>query len=221
MRDEPEGNEYLSLQNIVTSDMPTQQFSQRVKEYLQQPVESRLQRLASTPDELGQVIKGHSDVTLSHRPGPKKWSAKEVVCHLRDIEELVIMRFHLMLVADEPRVFVAGVQPSDPGKWGIDDQVPCPSDPDRWAEERQYQRNDAFLALSAFCRRRREVITLFRRLTPEQWQRGCVFPDDRRLTFEGWTAAMAAHDDGHLAQLQHALASAALISEGTSQARRS
>jgi hypothetical protein len=175
------------------------------EEYSRIPVEARLQRLACTPDELAGTTQGETDVALSTRPGPQAWSAKEVICHLRDIEELVITRFHLMLVMEDPRVFVAGAPPCDPENWGIDEQVPFPFDPVRWAEERQYQRCDAILAIEAFRRRRREVLTLLRRLSPVQWHRGCIMPDRTRITYEGWTAGMANHDDEHLAQLRRAL----------------
>ena len=188
--------------------MLTKDFAVTFEEYLQQPVESRLKRLEETPGDLAKTIAGRSDAVLSRRPLPNKWSAKEIVCHLRDIEELVIVRFHLMLVMEEPRVFVAGVSPSNPELWGIDDLVPVPIDPDRWAEERQYLRNDAGLALQAFHRRRQEVLIFLQRLSPEQWRRGCIFPDDRRSTFVQWTAAMAAHDDQHLAQAERALIAA-------------
>jgi hypothetical protein len=197
--------------------MASTSFQQRVQEYLTRPLEYRLDRLGVTPEELGRAVEGQNDATLSSRPGPKKWSAKEVICHLRDIEELVVMRFQLMLVADDPRVFVAGVAPRDPQKWGIDDQVAYPANPDRWAEDRQYQRNDAFLAMAAFRQRRLEALSLLRRLNPEQWHRACIFPDDRRMTFEEWTAAMAAHDDGHVAQITQALASAPTILPSTNE----
>jgi hypothetical protein len=151
------------------------------------------------------AIQGEADVSLSRRPGPQAWSAKEVICHLRDIEELVITRFHLMLVMEDPRVFVAGAPPCDPENWGIDEQVPFPFDPARWAEERQYQRCDTMLALEAFRRRRREVLTLLRRLSPDQWRRGCILPDRTRITYEDWTFGMANHDDEHIAQLKRAL----------------
>jgi hypothetical protein len=168
-------------------------------------VESRLQRLAYTADELASAVQGKDDVTLSRRPAPREWSPKEVICHLRDIEELVITRFHLMLVMEDPRVFVAGAPPSDPENWGIDEQVPFPFDPVRWAEERQYQNCDTALAIQAFRRRRREVLTLLRRLSPDQWRRGCILPDLTRITYEDWTAGMANHDDEHIEQLKQAL----------------
>src|SRR5205823_4311112 len=51
-------------------------------EYLKQSVDARLARLARTADDLAAAIRSHDDTTLSRRPEPKAWSAKEVVCHL-------------------------------------------------------------------------------------------------------------------------------------------
>jgi len=179
--------------------MPTRE------EYARQPIERRLQRLARTPEDLAAAIHGKSDAALSRRPGPKKWSGKEVVCHLRDIEELFMLRFHQMLGTDNPTFLVLGEVPPDPERWGIGGQVGMPLSPDRWAEERQYLRNDATVALNAFRNRREETLALLGKLSPAQRQRGSNHVTLGRMTFEDWVALMAAHDDKHLGQLQRAL----------------
>jgi DinB superfamily len=179
--------------------MPTQ------REWVHETLERRLDRLARTPDDLTAMIGGQSDAKLSQRPDGRNWCAKEVVCHLRDIEELVILRFHMMLAMDDPKVLVVGAPLADPTAWGIGGDVPHPLDADRWAEERQYLRNDTLHAMAAFRRRRQEVMALLGRLTPSEWQRGCLHPTFGRIDFRDWTAGMAAHDDNHLAQLGRAL----------------
>ena len=178
-------------------------------EYARQPVPERLQRLARTPDDLAAALRGKSDDILSRRPGAKKWSAKEVVCHLRDIEELFMLRFHQMLGTDEPTFLVLGEMPPEPERWGIGGRVGMPLSPDRWAEERQYLRHDASMALGAFRNRREETLALLGELSPAQWQRGCIHVTLGRMTFGDWVALMAAHDDKHLGQLQRALDAAA------------
>ena len=80
-----------------------------------------------------------------------------------------------------------------------------PLDPLRWAEERQYLRNDAGAALAAFERRRSEVLSLLESLSLAQWQRGGVHLSRGRLTIGDWVASLAAHDDKHLDQLAGAL----------------
>lgn len=178
--------------------MPTRE------EYLKQPLERRLERLARTADDLAAEIRGRSEADLSRRPDAKSWSAKEIVCHLRDVEEFCMLRFRMMLAMDEPKVLSAGNMPKNPAEWGVVGSE-LPVDPNRWAEERQYLRNDGAAALDAFQRRRQESLDFLRRLTPEQWQRGCIHPTLGRLTFTDWTAQMAGHDDNHLDQLRRAL----------------
>ncbi len=179
--------------------MPTRE------EYAKQPVEQRLKRLERTANELAAAVHGQSDATLSRRPDAKNWAAKEIVCHLRDIEELFMARFQTMLAMDEPKFLVLGAMPPDPEQWGIGEGVRPAIDPDRWAEERQYLRNDTAPALAAFSGRRQESLTFLRRLTPVQWQRGSVHVTLGRMTFGDWVALMAAHDDNHLHQLKRAL----------------
>lgn len=178
--------------------MPTRE------EYAKQPLEPRLERLTRTAGELAAAMGGRSDPELSRRPEGSNWSAKEIVCHLRDVEELNMIRFRMMLAMDEPKVLAAGAMPKNRAEWGIIGSEP-PLDPDRWAEERQYLKNDAAAALAAYRRRRAESLDFLRRLTPEQWQRGCLHPTLGRVTFTDWTAIMAGHDDNHLSQLTHAL----------------
>lgn len=172
--------------------------------YAALPLDQRLARLARTADDLAAATRGHTDDALSRRPDPKSWSAKEVVCHLRDIEELCMMRFRTMLAMHEPKVLVAGARPTNPEEWGLVGGE-LPVDPERWAEERQYQRCDPAAALAAFTKRRAESLDFFRRLSPEQWHRACLHPTLGRLTYGDWTALMAGHDDNHLAQLTRAL----------------
>ena len=173
-------------------------------DYLHQPLAERLARLAKTPDELSDAVRGRSDAALSRR-ATDGWSAKDVVCHLRDVEELCITRYHLMLAMDAPKVFVVGAAPRDAAAWGMGGAVPFPYDPDRWREERQYERNDASEALAAFRRRRAEVLALLSSLSPGQWQRTGIHPQHGAVTFEDWTAGVASHDDSHLEQLRRAL----------------
>jgi len=174
-------------------------------EYLKQPLEQRLERVARTPGELAALVQDQSGAALSRRPDGKNWAAKEVVCHLRDIEELFMVRFQTMLAMDDPKFLVLGTMPPNPAEWGIGGPVKPAIDPDRWAEERQYLRNDSGTALAAFRERREESLVFLRRLTPEQWQRGSRHVTLGRVTYGDWVALMAAHDDNHLSQLQRAL----------------
>src|SRR5207249_12242039 len=86
---------------------------------VKQPIEARLARLARAADELAAAIRGRDDAALSRRPEPKAWSAKEIVCHLRDIEELCVLPYQAMLAVPGPRLFVVGVTARASGACGI------------------------------------------------------------------------------------------------------
>jgi hypothetical protein len=143
-------------------------------------------RVERTPAELVDAIQGASATVLARRPAPKSWAATEVICHLRDNEEWFLERMKLVLAMDLPR-FVA-------------------TNPDRWAEERQYLTNDGALALAAFTRRRGETLDFLRKLAPHGWSRAGVHADSRgRRTIDEFLSVMAWHDDNHLDQLRRAL----------------
>ena len=158
-------------------------------EVAKQSREARIRRLSRTPDDLAAAIRGQSEAVLMRRPDGRSWAPNEVVCHMRDIEELLMARLTLTVASYEPRL--VGF---DPG-----------NTPDRWAEERQYLRNDIGEALAAFRRRREESLAFLRGLTPEQWDRGALHPTRGRMTIEDFVTLETWHDDNHLDQLRRAL----------------
>jgi len=147
----------------------------------------RCARLASTADELGAALAGASAATLARRPAPTAWAPVEIVCHLRDNEEWFLQRLQQIMVMDEP-VFVR-------------------TNPERWASERQYLRNDAAEALAAFRARRDETLAFLAARAPGDLARAGMHSDSRgRRTLDEFVTVMVAHDDNHLDQLRRALA---------------
>ncbi len=148
--------------------------------------DERLARLASTPGQVAGAIEGRSARVLARRPAPGVWAPVEVICHLRDTEELFGDRFAAILAMPEPVLPAAG--PAD-----------------RWADERQYLRHDAATALAHFRRRRGESLETLVAMSPSDWQRGGEHPARGRLSIDMVVASMAWHDDNHLEQLTRAL----------------
>ena len=165
--------------DLRRSTMPT------MEEYAKQPAEQRLTRMERTADELAAAVRGQSAAALARRPDAKNWAATEIICHLRDIEEAFMTRFEMILATDGARL--VGVSP------------------DRWAEERQYLRNDAAEALAAFRKRRDESLAFLRKLTPEQLERAGVHAVRGPMKIDDFVTLMAWHDDNHLDQLKRAL----------------
>jgi hypothetical protein len=163
-----------------------------------------LSRLERAPGEVARTIPATS-AAAGKPPAARSWSATEIVCHLRDVEELFQRRFHTILAIEEPMILALGATPKDLLAWRIGGPIGHPLDPERWAVERQYIRNDPHEALAAWQRRRTEVLTLLSALTPTEWQRGGVHLSRGRLPLVDWVASLAAHDDNHLDQLRRAI----------------
>ncbi|HTO12930.1 MAG TPA: DinB family protein [Candidatus Binatia bacterium] len=157
-----------------------------IQGWFEKPADERMARLARTPDQVAAALGGHRAAVLARRPAPEAWSPTEIVCHLRDIEEVLGERVAAILADDEPALPEAG--PAD-----------------RWARERQYARHDPEQALAHFRRRRGESLETLIALPPAGWQRGGEHPARGRLTIDMLVAHMAWHDDNHLEQLIRAL----------------
>ncbi len=164
-----------------------------------------VRRLDGTSSVLASAIHGYGNEPLARRPGPTDWSPTEIICHLRDVDELFQIRFHTILALDDPRILVLGADPEDLASWGIGGRVHHPLDPSVWAEDRQYRRNDPGEALTAFRRRRNEIVALLSGLAAGQWERGGIHLRRGRLTLGQWVESLAAHDDNHVDQLRRAL----------------
>jgi len=167
--------------------------------------QTSLESLDRTPRAIGEATRGRSDDMLDIRPAERAWSATEIVCHLRDVEQLFQERFHTILALDEPRILAFGASESDLAPWRISDRDSHPLNPDRWAEDRQYRRQNAREALAAFTRRRGAVLTLLRSLSTAEWRRAGIHIGRGRMTLLEWVGSLVAHDANHLEQLRRAL----------------
>jgi DinB superfamily len=172
----------LFHQLVVESSSP----ASTVEAWFRRTPAERLARLASTPAQVARALDGHGARVLARRPAPRAWAPVEIVCHLRDTEATFGERFAAILAMDEP-------------------VLPTVGPADRWAEERQYLRQDAATALGHFRGRRGESLETLMTLSPVDWQRSGHHPARGRLSIDLLVALMAWHDDNHLDQLTRAL----------------
>lgn len=141
-----------------------------------------LWNLRSLPNEVSDLIEDLDEDGLRWRPMPNKWSVKEIVCHLRDIEEVHLARYRLVLSEDAPLL---------------------PSvDQNRLAIERDYIGADAASALTAFRSLRDEVIRFLEAVPPDSWSRGGVHRSAGPLTLERLVVRQKDHDLKHLIQMK-------------------
>jgi hypothetical protein len=159
-----------------------------IEEYAKQPFEKRLDRMGRTADELAAAICGRSDAELSRRPDPKNWAAKEVICHLRGVEDVYFARSRSMVLND------------------VDMKIYADSSAvERWATNRQYLRRDGTEAVAGFRELRGEFLTFLRGLTPADREPGCIHPVRGRVTIDFFVSMLSWHDGNHLDQIVRAL----------------
>jgi len=140
--------------------------------------------LKSLPNELEDLLKDLDEETLRWRPIPNKWSIKEIMCHLRDMELLAYLgRYRKMLTEDNP--LLPNV------------------DQDRIAIETDYINQDAKTALEEFKRLRLETIQTLEGAPPESWARSGRHSTDGPMTVEQLVVRQIKGNDlNHLVQMK-------------------
>lgn len=150
----------------------------------QREKERLLWNLRSLPNELDDLVKGIDEETLRWRPVPNKWSIKEIICHLRDMEaEAYLARYRRMLTEDNP------LMPN--------------VDQDRLAVERDYINQDACAALARFKQLRAETVQTLQSSPVESWSRGGIHETDGPMTIEQLVhRQIKGNDLNHLVQIR-------------------
>ena len=140
--------------------------------------------LKSLPNELDDLLKDLDEETLRWRPIPSKWSVKEIMCHLRDMERLAYLaRYRRILSEDNPSL--ANV------------------DQDRIAAETDYINQDASAALDEFKRLRWETIQTLASVPVEAWSRAGIHETDGPMTVEQLLIRQIKGNDlNHLVQMK-------------------
>jgi hypothetical protein len=150
----------------------------------QRDKERLIWNLKSFPNELDDLLKDLDEDTFRWRPRPDKWSIKEIMCHLRDMErEAYLARYNRMLGEDNP--WLQNV------------------DQDRLAYERDYINQDARAALEEFKQLRAETIKTLEAASPDVWSRTGVHEVDGPLSIEQLAVRQIKGNDlNHIVQMK-------------------
>ena len=152
----------------------------------QQVRERQIAAMRLSCEILGHILRDVSgEQARALRDGPDGWSIVEIVCHLRDFDEIFHNRARMMLAHDHP-------------------QLPA-YDHEAIAIERDYQSQslaEAFVALKAS---RASFARFFETLAPEQWARGGDHPERDSFSMTDALMQVSAHDLDHLEQITRVL----------------
>lgn len=144
-----------------------------------------LRSMRKNPVILEGLIKDLSpDQARQYTDGPDGWSVVEIVCHLRDLEEIYYQRALRMLHEDEPAL--AGF------------------DQNEMARQGDYINQDLAAVFQELVAKRRRFILFFNELTDEQWQRTGIHPEAGKIHLLEQAFQVGSHDIDHIEQLVRA-----------------
>ena len=146
-----------------------------------------LDALKSTPETLTGLLQGVTQArAVASKGGDEDWSVVQVICHLRDAEEISLQRVSSILDQDDPPIF------------GYDQAA--------LARERNYQGQDLRLALEAFIAFRRQYLATLSSIQPDEWNRTGRHNEIGQITILSHAVHHACHDAIHCAQIARQLA---------------
>lgn len=135
--------------------------------------------IAQTPKRLAQVVDGLSSAEIEARPGPGKWSVREVVAHLADCE--IAFGFRLRQSYGGERL----IQPFDQDAWA-----------------RAYAGLPVDQALATFMALRGWNVAFVKGLSEADKALPAVHPERGEMRLWTIVETMAGHDLHHLAGLK-------------------
>jgi DinB superfamily len=143
--------------------------------------------LEDTPRRVGELLARIGDAGLSRRFAPGKWTAREVFCHIADVE--VGTGFRVRQIATSTGQHI--IQPFDQDLWA-----------------KPYTRLPARAAVTAFSALRPFNLAWYRTLPAEDLARVAFHPERGDESIETILRMQAGHDRNHLAQLESIAAAA-------------
>jgi uncharacterized damage-inducible protein DinB len=158
-------------------------------------LQQKIDAIAAGPSLIAEAVAGCDASALDYQPAPGKWSIREIVAHLADIDVLYGYRLRQM-IADKTPVLAA-------------------IDQDDWARNLHYRDADVAEALECYRASRRANVRLLRGLRVADLQRGAFHPELKRIvTIEELLGMMLKHDPNHRGQIERLRQQAAAREKG-------
>jgi hypothetical protein len=141
---------------------------------------------------VAEVLDAITNEELDARPGPGRWSAREIVHHLGDSEMTAAVRLRLLLAEDRPAIK------------GYDQ--------DQFARRLHYDRPYQG-SLEAFRWARQSTAEILERLSPADWRREGTHSETGPFGVEQWLEIYAPHAHRHARQIREARDAAGRMKE--------
>ena len=141
-----------------------------------------LERFRRGPEVVAVSTTGASGAQLDFQPAPGKWSVRQIVCHLADMELTAAVRIRKIVAEDNPTLDTY--------------------DPDAWAAKLHYETRRFSQALESFRRTRGENYELLKALPEESFHRPAVHPKRGAVTLLDIVRIYAEHPEKHAGQIR-------------------
>ena len=136
-----------------------------------------LERFRRGAELVAAVTTGAAGAEWDYRPGPEKWSVRQIMCHLADCELVAADRFR-RVIAEKDAVL----------QW-FDEKA--------WAENLDYHKRKFSHALESFRRLRAENYDLLKDLPDEAWARTAAHTKFGVMTLAELLRRNADHAENH------------------------
>ena len=145
-----------------------------------------LERFRRGAELLAFAMTGAAGPELDFKPGPDKWSVRQILCHLADSELVGAMRLRQVIAEDNP------VLPA--------------YDEKAWAERLDYSRRKPSHVIESFRRTRGENYELLKDLPTETFARTGAHSQRGLVTLSDLLRVYAEHAENHILQIRSARA---------------
>lgn len=136
---------------------------------------------------LDYVVRSADPVALkTKRDGPDGWTPVEILCHMRDYDEIFLLRARRILDEESP-VFTT-------------------YNPMQMAIDNQYAKQDPLAVLDEMAAGRETLAALYESLAPEQLLRTAIHPTEGVLPLYDLMMKVGHHDLDHIEQMTRVLA---------------
>lgn len=141
-----------------------------------------VKQLEGQAERLEKVVKKYDEKALSKRPEEGKWSAKEIIGHLADVESAYGYRIRMALAQSG-----TGFQPFDQNLW---------------VENLKHQEKEAKELVKTFERLRKANLAVLKYVKDEEWERYGMHPERGKMTVENLVTLLAEHFERHVQQVE-------------------
>ena len=133
-------------------------------------------------DQLADALDRYPEDMRDFKPGPDRWSIREIVVHIADSEANSYIRCRRAIA--EPGAAVMAY------------------DENQWATGLGYRDQDPRAALELFRHLRRMTYSLIKNLPDSAWSNTIEHPENGTMTLDDWLVVYANHVPEHIYQIQ-------------------